>query len=102
MAALPAHREMVKQMQGKPFVLLGINSDEDRSVLAKKFEKEQITWPNIIGGNPRKNEIARQWNVRGYPTIYVLDHEGRIRKRGYLPHEEVEKLAKELVEKVPR
>lgn len=99
---LPEQRELVKHMQGKPFVLLGINSDRDRSVLKEKFEKEQITWPNIIGGEPRKNEICRKWNVRGFPTLFVLDHEGKIFKRGYLSHDEVAKAAEELVAKAPR
>jgi hypothetical protein len=26
--------------------------------------------------------ISKAWNVRGWPTIYVLDHEGVIRYKG--------------------
>jgi hypothetical protein len=29
-----------------------------------------------------KGPISKAWCVRGWPTVYVLDHEGRIRFRG--------------------
>jgi len=31
----PEHRSLVKRMEGKPFVMLGISSDDDRSELRK-------------------------------------------------------------------
>ncbi len=42
----PHERSLVKRLQDqeKRFVLLGINSDEDREELKKTLEKEQITW----------------------------------------------------------
>jgi len=99
---LPHEREMVKRLTGKPFVLLGINSDESRSALKKILEDEQITWPNIYNGPPgTPGSIAARWNVHGWPTIYVLDHEGRIRHRR-LRDEALEKAVVELVEKVPK
>jgi hypothetical protein len=68
----------VQRMQGRPFALLGINSDpKDR--LRKVIEKEKITWPSWWdGGNP-SGPIARKWNVHGWPTVYVLDQNGVIR-----------------------
>ncbi len=78
---LPHEREMVQRLADKPFTLLGINSDESRSALRKIIEDEKITWPNIYGGPPGENAIAKKWNVTGWPTIYILDHEGVIRYR---------------------
>ncbi|MCP5117626.1 MAG: hypothetical protein GY953_42930 [bacterium] len=63
---LPAERELVKRMAGKPFTLLRINVDESRSALKKIIEKERITWPNIRDGPPVEGEIADTWNVRSY------------------------------------
>lgn len=76
---LPGEREMVGKMAGRPFTLLGINSDQDRSVLKKKFAKEKITWPNILEG--KEHAVSRSWNVHEYPTIYLIDEEGVIRHR---------------------
>ena len=38
-------------------------------------------WPNR-GPDGTGGPISTRWNVSGWPTIYVLDHEGRIRFRG--------------------
>jgi hypothetical protein len=97
---IPHNRELVSRMQGKPFVFVGINSDESRSALEKTIEKEQINYPNIYDGRPGEGPINVQWNIMGWPTIYVLDHEGVIRAR-VGGHEELEKVVTELVSKAP-
>lgn len=96
---LPHEREMVKRLKDKPFTLLGINSDSSRSALKKIIKDEEITWPNIYGGPPGENQIAKQWNVYGWPTIYILDHEGVIRHKG-LRDEAMEKAVNELLAKI--
>ncbi|MEK6674524.1 MAG: TlpA disulfide reductase family protein [Planctomycetota bacterium] len=97
---LPEQREWYGQMQGKPFVLLGINSDEDRSVLKSRMEKHKVTWPNIVAGAPDVNPISKQWNVRSWPTVYVLDHEGKIYKRALESHKDVAAAVHELLAKM--
>jgi hypothetical protein len=97
---LPHEREMVKRLADQPFTLLGINSDSSRSALKKILEDEKITWPNIYGGPTGKNEIAERWNVHGWPTIYILDHEGVIRHRD-LRDEAMEEAVVELIKKIP-
>ncbi len=93
---LPHEREMVIRLKDKPFTLLGINSDESRSALREILKDEKITWPNIYGGPTNKNAIARKWNVWGWPTIYILDHEGIIRHKG-LRDEAMEEAVNELL-----
>lgn len=77
---LPHEKEMVKNLADKPFALIGINSDGDRSVVTKILEREKITWRNVIDGTTQ-GPIATAWNISGWPTIYVLDTEGKIRHR---------------------
>ena len=98
---LPHEREMVERLKDEPFTLLGINSDSSRSALKKIMKDEKITWPNIWGDSPGKNQIAKQWNVFGWPTIYILDHEGVIRHKG--PRgKQMEEAVVELLKKVKR
>ena len=97
---LPHEREMVKRLADQPFTLLGINSDSSRSALKKILEDEKITWPNIYGGPTSDNAIAKRWNVWGWPTIYILDHEGIIRHRG-LRDKAMEEAVVELIKKIP-
>jgi len=76
----PHERSLVKRLVGKPFVLLGINSDTDKDELKKVMEKEQITWRSWWNGpKGTGGPLSKKWNVHGWPTIYVLDAEGVIR-----------------------
>lgn len=78
----PHERSLVKRLEGKPFALLGINSDADREKLKEVLKKESITWRSWWDGGSTDGPIASKWNVTGWPTIYVLDAKGVIRYRG--------------------
>jgi hypothetical protein len=74
----PHERSLVKRLEGKPFALLGINTDSNLEQLKQKNEAQQITWRSWWDkgtGGP----IDTAWNVHSWPTIYVLDHKGVIR-----------------------
>jgi len=77
----PYERSLVKDLEGQRFVLLGVNSDDDDPKLKEKNEKQQINWrsfKNRRGDNP---SVADEWNVWGWPTVYLIDHKGLIRKK---------------------
>jgi peroxiredoxin len=74
----PHERSLVKRMKDKPFALLGINSDP-KEKLQKALARENITWRSWWDGGTTGGPIATKWNVSGWPTTYVLDHEGVIR-----------------------
>jgi peroxiredoxin len=77
----PHERSLVNRLRGKPFALLGINSDP-KARLKQVLAKENITWPSWWDGGDTSGPIATRWNVNGWPTIYVLDHQGVIRFKG--------------------
>ena len=81
-AMYPHERSLVKRLEGKPFALVGINSDRDPQKLNERIKKENITWPSWRDGGSTQGPIATAWNVNGWPTIYVLDHKGVIRYTG--------------------
>lgn len=75
---IPHERSLVKRLEKSPFVLVGVNSDP-KDELRSAMEKEHITWPSFFDGGNTSGPIATKWNVRGWPTIYVIDHKGVIR-----------------------
>jgi len=78
----PHERSLVKDMEGKPFALLGINSDADKEKLKKAMEEEHITWRSWWNGpEGTGGPISTKWNVSGWPTLYILDHKGVIRHK---------------------
>ena len=80
MAMVPDERKLVEHMAGKPFALIGVNSDSDLAKVKTVMAKEKITWPSFRDGGPF-GSIATTWNVESWPTIFVLDRKGVIRYR---------------------
>jgi hypothetical protein len=77
----PHERSLVKRLEGRPFALLGVNSDQDRQGLKSVLQQEKITWRSWWDGGSTQGPIARAYGVQGWPTIYVLDGKGVIRHK---------------------
>ena len=80
----PHERSLVKQLAGKPFAVLGVNTSEPTAAdLKKVMEKENLAWRSF--SDPRKDggwgPISKKWNLSGTPTIYLIDHKGVIRHK---------------------
>jgi hypothetical protein len=101
----PHERSLVKRLEGKPFALIGVNSDKDRQALKPVLEKEHITWRSFWNGGSTSGPISTTWNVRGWPTLYVIDAKGVIRRKWlgspeeHVMDEAIEKLVKEAEDK---
>ena len=100
----PHERSLVKKMEGKPFALVGVNSDQDKAELKKAMAKENITWRSFWDVTT-SGPIATRWAVQGWPTLYVIDHKGVIRHKHVgspgdkVLDDEIEKLVKEAEDK---
>lgn len=95
---LPGEKALVERQKGRPFALLGINSDGEREVVKKKLAAEGIGWRQAIDGSTG-GPLSKAWDVHAWPTIYLLGEEGKIRSiglRGAALDEAVEKLVAEL------
>ena len=83
-------------MEGRPFALIGVNSDDlDRARAA--VAKHDLNWRNFQN-QPKgaATKISDDWLLNGWPTIVVLDSEMRVRYRGLDCHEGT-RVAKALV-----
>jgi serine/threonine-protein kinase len=102
----PFQRELVKRLEGKPFVFLGINCDDDREAVKKVVQRQGLNWRSWFDGgssltpaeawaqyaeklNGRSwfdgstgGRIQRDWQIDSFPTLYVIDHKGVIRYKG--------------------
>ena len=83
MELVPHERTLVERLAGKPFVLLGINGDDDRERAKRAVGEERITWSSWWNGGPT-GPITELYSVEGWPTVYVLDARGVIRHKGVI------------------
>jgi hypothetical protein len=96
----PHERSLVKRMEGKPFALIGVNSDSDKKLLKEQNEKQQITWRSFWNGpDGTGGPISKKWAVKGWPTLYLIDAKGVIRYKflGSPGDEKLDELIDELV-----
>ena len=99
LAMLPHERGLVRRLEGKPFVLLGINADRTEAAARAAVANEPITWPNWFDGIDSHQKIAARYHVRTFPTVFVLDANGIIRfkdVRGAKLDEAVDQLLAEM------
>ena len=85
-------RSLVKNYQNRPFALIGVNSDSPAALPGIK-KKQNITWRSFAAGRGG-GSIAPEWNVKGWPTVLLIDHEGKIhfRDHGAPPEALIEQL----------
>lgn len=81
MQMVPHERELAARLAGRPFALLGVNSDRDREEAGKSMAKEGMTWRSWWDGGDQAGPIASRWNVHSWPSVFVLDAQGVIRHR---------------------
>ena len=79
MAMIPHEKALVERMKNEPFALVGINTDRDKDDYRKQQEKMGVTWRSSWQGST-SGPIPTEWGVQGFPTLYLLDHKGVIRK----------------------
>ena len=77
----PHERSLVTKLADKPFVLLGVNSDEDREATRGRIQEENVTWRSFWNGGT-EGGIPADWNVHVWGGAYILDANGIIRYKG--------------------
>lgn len=97
----PHERKMVAELKDAPFALVGVFSGKKLS-LQQLVDNGTVTWKNWVDdtGNP----ISTTWRIEGFPTLYILDHNGVIRYRatGLVSDAQLSKWVQDLLAKVPK
>jgi peroxiredoxin len=71
-------RSLVEKYKDQPFVILGVSNDDDPGLLRATQVEQNISWRSWWDERQR---ITQAWRVDGFPTLYVIDSKGVIRKR---------------------
>ena len=81
--AYPLLRSALERWRGRPFVILGINTNCRRDTLKEAIARGEITWRCWWEANQADGPgpITTSWNIRGFPTFFLIDHKGVIRSK---------------------
>jgi hypothetical protein len=74
----PHERSLVAKYKDRPFVILGVNSDNNREKLKDAIAREGICWRSWWAGSI-DGAIPQMYRVQRWPTLYLLDGRGIIR-----------------------
>ncbi|MBX3442065.1 MAG: redoxin domain-containing protein [Planctomyces sp.] len=77
----PWYRDWQERYADQPFSLIGIHTpevDDERRIenVRRKAAEERLTFPILIDG---RNENWNAWGNSMWPSVYVIDKEGRLR-----------------------
>jgi len=97
----PHEWSLVERMKDQPFVLLGINSDP-KERLQQGVQNKEINWRSWWDGGDTQGPIATRWGIQGWPTLYVIDHQGVIRLDGTHTYELVEKTVQTVLSEIAK
>ena len=78
---MPHLRELVELYKDAPFALVGVNCYDDEESFKAGVEKHGVSWISAFQGE--EAPLAEQYQVQGFPTYVLIDHEGKILSRGH-------------------
>ena len=72
----PVLAELGQRYAGKPLAILGVNTDE-RTAARKLLATSTVKWRCWLDGST-SGPITREWNLRHFPTLYLIGPDGVI------------------------
>lgn len=69
-----------KAYQGKPIEVVGVNVKDTEAGRKEFVEANGLTYPMLIDTDMG---VAQAYNVRGLPTVVLIDKAGKIRYQGF-------------------
>jgi len=81
----------VKQYENYPFNLIGVCCDDDPAEGLATQKEHELNWRSF---NDAGSRIENGYGLRYYPTIMIIDHDGKIQ---WIGHEMNDNLVAKLV-----
>ena len=73
MRAMPQVKEVARHYQGRPVAVFGMNNDRKEEDAKFVVEKMALDYPVL-----RSDELPGKYGVSGFPTLVVIDQQGRV------------------------
>jgi thiol-disulfide isomerase/thioredoxin/predicted esterase len=81
MKLIPHELELAGRFRDQPFEIVGVNCDSNVEKARQAAARNKMTWRSFRDQSGEGPAITSHWKILGYPTLYLVDHHGMIRKR---------------------
>lgn len=78
MGEIPHIKTLVQRHEKDGFAVLGVNTDKEIEKVKARCAESGIGWTNLYDGATK--DLCRAWGVSGFPSAFLIDREGVIRK----------------------
>jgi thiol-disulfide isomerase/thioredoxin len=73
--SMPLIDDVAKHFEGRPVVILGVNTDKERDDALFVIEKMKPTYNNLSG-----RDLIKKYGVTNFPTFIIIDRNGLVRR----------------------
>ncbi|NDJ87191.1 MAG: TlpA family protein disulfide reductase [Chloroflexi bacterium] len=86
---MPRLEDAHQKYQARGLLVVGVNVGEDRATVAPWIAEHDVSFPIVLD---RFGELEQAYEVRGYPTTFFVDRQGRVQKtvQGLLSEDELD------------
>jgi thiol-disulfide isomerase/thioredoxin len=74
-AEMPSMEKLYQRFKDRGLEILAVNIQEQKPDVEAFMRRNKLTFPAVLDADGR---IANQYGVRGIPTSYILDRQGRV------------------------
>lgn len=75
---IPYLKKVFDLSRDKNLVMFTVNMDKERKLWVDDVAKDNLPWTVLSDLTAFEGEMARQYNIRGIPVIFLINPEGRI------------------------
>ncbi|MBI4723147.1 MAG: redoxin domain-containing protein, partial [Candidatus Stahlbacteria bacterium] len=97
---MPYIQKIYEKLKSKGLCVLGFNCADDKEIVIKYFEKNKITFPNILDNSEEARKTGQKYYNNKVPLHYIIDRDGKIFDTyiGYdgKEYQEIEKILEQL------
>ncbi len=79
-AATPDLIRLAGKHAERPFVIVGVSSDQSEKVVQDYVQKHRMLWPQFVD---LRRQVHRAFKVTVFPTYVIIDEEGIVRGRRF-------------------
>ena len=74
----PELKKIYEEFQDKGLVIIGISLDDEKEDWEMAIEDDALDWVNVSSLKGWECEVARLYNVKGVPALFILDENNNI------------------------
>ena len=95
--SLPAMKKIYNKFHKKGMEIVGVSLDSKKEAWIKAIKEEGITWPQISDIQGWKCKASKLYGVRGIPSMFIINEDGKIILSNTHNVKDVEKKLNELL-----